>query len=95
MRITKKKLGDLKRCYAVGVLNNSYGTRAVYASEDPGYPCYSYNIDDFSDKELIWDGPGGTMSIIQIPGRDDEFLVVQEFYLKVSPSLSKIVYYQA
>ena len=38
------------------------------------------------------DHPGGCMSIIPIPNKEKEFLAVQEFYLKVSPSLAKIVW---
>lgn len=92
MKIEKIKLEDMTRCYAVGILDNSHSTRVIFASEDPGHTCYSYNVKDFNDKELVWDGSGGTMSIVQIPNHCDGFLAVQEFYLSVSPSLSKIVY---
>lgn len=43
-------------------------------------------------KQNVWTIPGGCMSIVPIPGKEKEFLAVQEFYLKVTPSLAKIVW---
>ena len=66
--------------------------RQIYASEDPDVVCEMFLGKSFERKETIWKKAGGCMSIIPIPNREGEFLAVQEFYLKVSPSLSKIVW---
>ena len=62
------------------------------ASEDPDVACNMYYGKDYETKENVWTHPGGCMSIVPIPGKEKEFLCVQEFYLKVSPSLAKIVW---
>ena len=51
-----------------------------------------YYGKDYETKENVWTHPGGCMSIVPIPGKEKEFLCVQEFYLKVTPSLAKIVW---
>ena len=35
-----------------------------------------YEGDDFK-QSTVWDGPGGTMSIIPIPGKNGDFLAVR------------------
>ncbi len=92
MKIEKKSLGELKRCYCAGQLKIKDKLHVVLASEDPGYSCYATCVEDLNQKELIWDGPGGTMSLLPLEDKKEEFLAVQEFYLKVSPSLAKLVW---
>jgi len=67
-------------------------THILFASEDSNVGCTMFSGKDFEKKETIWTEAGGCMSIIPIPNKEGEFLAVQEFYLKVSPSLSKIVW---
>lgn len=92
MNIKKQKLDDIRRCYCASdiIMNNEH--HILFASEDPDVTCTMFSGEDFKDKEVIWTKPGGCMSIIPIPGNEGEFLAVQEFYLKVTPSLSKLVW---
>lgn len=92
MQIEKKHLDDIKRCYAAANIPMFGKNYYVFASEDPGICCEMFSGQDFEDKEVLWTEPGGCMSIMPIPGREGEILAVQEFYLKVSPSKSKIVW---
>lgn len=95
MKITKKKLGDLDRCYCASHLITNQGNKVILASEayvDEGRPCYSYYGDDFENSNLVWENEGGCMSILQIPNKENEILAIQDFYLKESPSRSKIVW---
>ena len=92
MNITKQKLDDIKRCYCASNIKMNNENHILYASEDPNVICEMFSGKDFTKKETIWTEAGGCMSIIPIPGKEGEFLAVQEFYLKVSPSLSKIVW---
>lgn len=92
MEIKKIHLDDIKRCYCASSIKMNGKNHIFLASEDPDVACNMYSGSDFSTKENVWTKPGGCMSIVPIPGRENEILAVQEFYLKVSPSQSKIVW---
>ena len=92
MKIEKKHLDDIKRCYCASNICMNGENHILLASEDPDIACNMYSGKDFEKKETVWTHPGGCMSIIPIPNKEKEFLAVQEFYLKVSPSLAKIVW---
>lgn len=92
MNITKIKLDEMYRAYSASYMHMEDGLHLLVASEEKGYPCYDYYGKDFKKRNVVWRDGGGCMSLIQIPGRKNEFLAVQQFYLKVTPSLSKIVW---
>lgn len=95
MKFEKKHLDDIVRCYCTSHMTIGEDTYAFFASENPNAECYSYTGDNFEKKEVVWElgGPrGGCMSIIPFATRTGEFLAVNEFYLKVSPSHSKLVW---
>ena len=92
MKITKKHLDDIKRCYCASNIFFDNRNHILLASEDPNVACNMYEGENFEKKTRVWTEPGGCMSIVPVPGKDNEFLAVQEFYLKVSPSLSKLVW---
>ncbi len=92
MKITKQHLDDITRCYCASSMKVDDELVLLLASEDPKSRCICYSGKDFEKKELVWDDAGGCMSIIPFATRKNQFLAVQEFYLKVTPSLSKIVW---
>ena len=92
MKIVKKKLDDMYRCYCASNIYFDGQNHILLASEDPDVACNMYYGKDYETKENVWTHPGGCMSIVPIPGKEKEFLCVQEFYLKVTPSLAKIVW---
>lgn len=92
MKIDKIHLDDIKRCYCASNINFNNENHLLLASEDPNVACNMYSGKNFETKQNVWSEPGGCMSIIPIPGKEKEFIAVQEFYLKVSPSLSKLVW---
>ncbi|MEG0469881.1 MAG: hypothetical protein RR562_08230 [Longicatena sp.] len=92
MNIEKRTLAEIKRCYCASSLPINHTNHIVFASEDPNVGCEMFALDTLTHEETIWKEAGGCMSIIAIPGKENEFLAVQEFYLKVSPSLAKIVW---
>lgn len=92
MKIVKKHLDDMYRCYCASNIYFDGENHILLASEDPNVACNMYSGKNFEKKENVWTIPGGCMSIIPIPGKEKEFLAVQEFYLKVTPSLAKIVW---
>lgn len=92
MKIEKIHLDDITRCYCASHIMIDDQLTIFLGSEDPQSPCYAYHGERFQAKELVWDDRGGCMSIIPFETRKGEFLAVNEFYLKVSPSLAKIVW---
>ncbi len=89
MKFEKKHLCTLPSCYAVSSINVDGRLKYVLATDDTG-PCYSIDAETFVI-ETVWDGPGGTMSIIPIPGTNGEFLATQYFLPGFSALDSRIV----
>lgn len=92
MNIRKQVLDTMERCYAASTLTIDGELHIVLASEAIGGPCYAYSGKDFSKKEVIWENAGGTMSLIQIPGTNGEFLAVQKFFPGFQSAEAKIVW---
>lgn len=77
MKIHKTVLAKVPYCYAVTPIRVQGDIRYLFATDDKG-ACVC--VDPRTRKvETVWDEPGGTMSIVPIPGRDGEFLASQKF----------------
>jgi hypothetical protein len=92
MNIEKITLDTMERCYAAGTLTADGNLYAVFASESIDGPCYAYTGDRFEKKEVIWEKAGGTMSLIQIPGSNGEFIAVQRFFPGFQSAEAKLVW---
>ena len=92
MNIEKIHLDDIVRCYSTSAIEIDGKLNLLLASEDPNSPCNAYSGENFENKEKIWDDRGGCMGMIPIPNKKNEFLAINEFYLKATPSLSKLVW---
>ena len=79
MRFRKKILKEQDHCYAVSVMDTKEGPYVFYAAENKG-PCYAWDCASLSNERTVWDGPGGTMSMVPLPGKKGEFLAVQKFF---------------
>jgi hypothetical protein len=91
MEIKRTHLDDIFKCYSTCALVADGDLKLMFATEDKG-PCYSYSAADLSKKEVVWEGPGGTMSIVEIPGKSGEFLAVQQFFPTFNAPDSVIVW---
>lgn len=92
MKIRKKVLDTMERCYAASSLEVDGRLYAVLAGEAENGPCYAYTGEDFSQKEVIWESAGGTMSLLQIPGTNGEFVAVQNFFPGFKSEGAKLVW---
>lgn len=92
MKIHKQVLDTMERCYAASSLEIDGQLYAVLASEAINGPCYAYTGHDFSQKEIIWENAGGTMSLLQIPGTNGEFIAVQRFFPGFKSEEAKLVW---
>lgn len=79
MKIEKRTLASLANCYATNSFDIGGQRHILFASEGKG-ACLAWKGPDYAESHVVWDGPGGTMSIVPIPGTDGEFLAVQKFY---------------
>lgn len=79
MTIEKRFLTELPRCYAASRLI-IHGTSTVLVATEGEGACFAFTGPDYDRKRTVWDAPGGTMSMVGIPGRDGEFLAVQKFF---------------
>jgi hypothetical protein len=92
MKFIKKHLDNIERCYCIGHVVIDGETYALFASEQIGGACYAYSGSDFSVKETVWENAGGTMSIVEIPGLNGQFLGVQNFFPGFNAGEAKIVW---
>ncbi|MCR3759623.1 hypothetical protein KYB31_11575 [Clostridium felsineum] len=77
MKFEKKFLTNLTRCYATSSTVVDGKQKILLATEGEG-SCFGYSED--LKQSTVWDGPGGTMSMIPIPGKNGDFLAVQNFF---------------
>lgn len=90
MKVKKTKIDTLNKCYSIGALTYNGKPHFIVAAEKSD-PCYLY---DMSGKRVdtIWTEPGGTMTIVQVPGCDGEFLATHKFYSPNDGAAAKIVH---
>jgi hypothetical protein len=90
MKFEKKILTELVRCYATSSTVVDGERKILLATEGEG-SCYSYSGQDF-EQSTVWDGPGGTMSMIPVPGKNGDFLAVQNFFPTFQSEKATIVW---
>ena len=91
MKIEKHFLTELNRCYSANSIVVDGQPRILLATEGEG-PCLAWTGADYSSSHTVWEGPGGTMSIVPIPGTNGEFLAVQKFFKMFQWEEAKIVH---
>ena len=85
----KKVLATLEKCYSVAPLSYKGQPHFLVAAEKHDR-CILF---DTQGKEVstIWEGPGGVMTMVQIPGTDGRFLATHEFYSPNDSAQARIV----
>ena len=91
MRIEKRFLTEMNRCYSASSIVVDGQTRILLATEGEG-PCLAWSGADYDSVDTVWDGPGGTMSMVPIPGSNGEFLAVQKFFKMFQWEEAKVVH---
>ncbi|WP_378952966.1 hypothetical protein [Pelosinus sp. sgz500959] len=88
MKINKRILGQLDTVYAPAIMKIN-GTPTFLAAGDKA--CMAFNESDWKGTS-VWDERGGTMNIVPIPGRENEFIATRDFYAGFQAKESKIVH---
>lgn len=91
MKIEKRFLASMNRCYAASHIVVDGRSRILVATEGEG-PCLAWTGPDFIESHFVWEGPGGTMSMVPIAGSNGEFLAVQKFFRMFQWDEAKVVH---
>ena len=91
MNIEKQFLVTLNRCYSATHIQVDGQTRVLLATEGEGQ-CLAWAGPGYDAAQEVWAGPGGTMSMVPIPGTNGEFLAVQKFFKMFQWEEAKLVH---
>lgn len=84
LTVQRKKIGELEKCYSLAMLKYK-GENHILCAAEKINSCYLISTDG-DIEETVWEGPGGVMTMVQVPGTDGQFLATRKFY---SPNDSK------
>ncbi len=90
LRITRENFATIEKGYAIATCEID-GKRKLFAAAEGQGPCYMYDYESL-EKEVVWEEPGGTMSIVPIPGRNGEIFATQNFFPVFDAKESVVVY---
>ena len=90
MKVIKKVIGNLNKCYALTVFNYQNKEHLLCAAEKKD-PCLMFDLDG-NYEDTLWDGPGGVMTLEEVPGGSGVLLATRRFYSFNDGSEADIVY---
>lgn len=78
MHYSKKRVASMPKAYAIGTFDGDDAKSFLVGVEKEG-PIQRFALDG-TFMETVTEGPGGVMTITQVPGRGDQVLATSEFF---------------
>ncbi len=89
MRLNKFKTHELEKCYSIAPLNYK-GEECILVAAEKVDRCMLFSAKG-EYIETVWTSPGGTMSMVQVPNGNGQFLATHKFYSPNDSKEAKIV----
>ena len=89
MKVEKKVVANLNKCYAISELPFK-GQHCFLVAAEKQDPCYLFS-EDGGLLDTVWKEPGGVMTMAPVPGADGQFLATHRFYSPNDSLEAKIV----
>lgn len=90
MKVIKRKIAELEKCYAIAPLT-WHNRSCILVAAEKHAPCFLF-ADTGEYLDTVWTEPGGVMTMVQIPGKDGEFLATHQFYSPNDSADARLVY---
>ena len=89
MKVDKKVISNLNKCYAMAELTWN-GEHCFLVAAEKHDPCLVF-AEDGTLLDTVWTEPGGVMTMAAVPGTDGQFLATHKFYSPNDSKEAKIV----